>query len=53
MTRKGLNYIGFVDLVNKFFGMPTIYDKQVSMERPTLSELSLDLTSAMPNADLN
>ena len=53
MTRKGLNYFGFADLVNKFFGMPTIQDKQVGMERLTLSELSSVLTSAMPNADLN
>ena len=53
MTRKGLNYVGFVDLVNKFFGMPTIHDKKVGMERPTLSELSSVLTSAMPNADPN
>ena len=50
---KGLNYVGFADLVNKSFGMPTIHDKQVDMERPTLSELSSVLTSAMPNADLN
>ena len=50
MTRKGLNN---VDLVNKFFGMPTIHNKQVGMERLTLSELSSVLTSAMPNADLN
>ena len=53
MTRKGLNYVGFADLVNTFFSMPTIHDKQVGMERPTLSELSSVLTSAMPNADLN
>ena len=53
MTRKRLNNVGFADLVNKFFGMPTIHDKKVGMERPTLSELSLVLMSAMPNADLN
>ena len=53
MTRKRLNYDGFADVVNKFFGMPTIHDKQVGIERPTLSELSSVLTSAMPNADLN
>ena len=53
MTRKGLNYVGFADLVEKFFGMPTIHDKQVGMERPTLSEPSSVLTSAMPYADLN
>ena len=28
MTKKGLNYIGFVNLVNYFFGM-TIHNKQV------------------------
>ena len=53
MTRKELNYVGFAGLVNKLFGIPTIPDKQVGMERPTLSELSSVLTSAMPNADLN
>ena len=53
MTRKRLNYVGFADLVNKSFGMPTKHDKQVGMERPTLSELSSVLTSAMPNAELN
>ena len=50
---KKLNYIGFVDLVNKFFGMPTIHVKQVGMERPSISEFSSVFTSAMPNADLN
>ena len=53
MTRKGLNYVGFADLFNKFFCMPTIHDKQVGMERPTLSELSSVLTSTMQNDDLN
>ena len=53
MTRKGLNYVGFADFVNKSFGMPTIHDKQVGMERPILSEFSSVLTSAIPNADLN
>ena len=54
MTRKGLNYVGFANLVNKSFGMPTIHDKQVGIERPTLrSELSSVLTSSMQNADLN
>ena len=53
MMRQGLNYVGFTNLVNKSFGMPTIHDKQVGMERPTLSELSSVLTSAMLNADLN
>ena len=50
MTRKGLNYVGFADLVNKSFGMPTIHDKQVGMERPTLSELSSVLTERLKNA---
>ena len=53
MARKGLNYVGLANLVNEFFGMPTIHDKQVGMEWLTLSELSSVLTSAMPNADLN
>ena len=41
MTRKRLNYVGNADLVNKFFGMLTIHNKHVGMERPTLNELSL------------
>ena len=40
------------DLINKFFGMPAIHCKQIGMEQPILSELSLVLMSAMSNADL-
>ena len=31
MTRKGLNYVGFVDVV-KFFGMPTLYTSFISID---------------------
>ena len=53
LTSRELNYVGSADIVNQFFGMPTIHDKQVGMERPTISEISSAFTSSMPNADLN